>query len=355
MLGAMFVRAVLSVFLLVALTVSGDQLDFDFNRDKVGEPPPGFESLIGGQGSPGDWRVVLDEVPSLLAPLTPGGDRKFKKGVLAQLDKNPTDEHFPMLIYHKEEFADFKITTRFKLVSGEKERMAGIAFRFQDTNNYYYIRASGLGSTFNFFKVIDGQRSVPISHQIEIPSDQWHEVSIECKGTKIQAWLNGQEALPPLDDRSLSSGKIGFWTKSDSVVYFTDTRIQFEPRVSLAQSLVEQTLTLYERLLGLKIAAIKEGEEAPVVIASDLPEEVGTPAWKEEAGVIHAGEIYYLKKQGKVTVSMPLRDRNGIPVAAVRVVMKSFAGQTEKNAIARALIVVKSMEPRVLSGKDLMR
>jgi hypothetical protein len=82
---------------------------------------------------------------------------------------------------------------------------------------------------------------------------------------------------------------------------------------------------------------------------------VGTPAWPEERHVIDAGNIYYLKRKGTVTVSLPLRDRNGEPVAAVRVVMKAFPGQTEKNAVARAWPVVKSMEPRVLSRRDLLQ
>jgi hypothetical protein len=43
---------------------------------------------------------------------------------------------------------------------------------------------------------------------------------------------------------------------------------------------------------------------------------------------------------------MPLRDRNGEPVAAVRFVMKSFKGQTEENALVRALPVLQDMQRR---------
>ena len=54
-----------------------------------------------------------------------------------------------------------------------------------------------------------------------------------------------------------------------------------------------------------------------------------------------------------MTVTMPLRDRNGETVGAVAVRMKSFAGQTEKNAIVRALPIVKPMEARIQSARDL--
>ena len=54
--------------------------------------------------------------------------------------------------------------------------------------------------------------------------------------------------------------------------------------------------------------------------------------------MIKQGEVYYGKEKDSVSVIMPLRDRNGDVIAAARVVMKPFAGQTEQNAIARALI-----------------
>jgi hypothetical protein len=50
---------------------------------------------------------------------------------------------------------------------------------------------------------------------------------------------------------------------------------------------------------------------------------------------------------------MPLRDRNGDPIAAMRVVLKSFAGQTEQNAFARATPLVKGIQARVHSLQDL--
>jgi hypothetical protein len=54
-------------------------------------------------------------------------------------------------------------------------------------------------------------------------------------------------------------------------------------------------------------------------------------------------------------VTMPLRDRNGETVGAVRLSMTTFLGQTERNALARALPIVKSMEARIISAKELLR
>jgi len=49
-----------------------------------------------------------------------------------------------------------------------------------------------------------------------------------------------------------------------------------------------------------------------------------------------------------------LRDRNGDAMAAVRVVMKSFPGQTEENAIIRAAPIVKALQEKIRSLEDLI-
>jgi hypothetical protein len=329
------------------------ELFLDFAQFKVGEAPAGFRNAVGGQGQPGDWRILLDEAPLALPPISVNSPIATKRPVLAQLARDPTDEHFPMLIYEGQTFSDFTLTTHFKLVEGEKEQMAGIAFRLQDEANYYYIRASGLGGTFTFFKVVNGVRGPPFSVNVPIPKGDWHELSITCKGTQIDARLNGKDALPTLDDKSFRSGKIAFWTKSDSVSHFTNTRLNYTPREVLAQILVRETLERYPRLKGLRILAAANGATEPCVLASSDPAELGKPATPEEADVIRRGMVYHGKGKGTVVVALPLHDSNGESVAAVRVVMKPFPGQTEKNAIARALPIVKQMEKRVRTLNDL--
>jgi hypothetical protein len=238
-------------------------------------------------------------------------------------------------------------------VSGAIEQMAGIAFRIQDEKNYYVVRASSLGNTFRFYKVVDGVRLAVVGPDIEIPKAVWHELTVECKGTQIQCFLNGRQVIPTINDSVFPEGKVGFWTKSDSVSYFADTRIIYTPKVTLAAALVRQTLNKYPRLLGLKIYAATAGREEIRTVASNDETEVGQPAGKVEQDVVANGTAYYGKEKEKVAVTLPLRDRNGDSVAAVRVIMKSFPGQTEQNALARATPIVREMESRVRSGSDL--
>ena len=341
------------MLILCAMPLGAAERILDFSDARLNETPPGFRSTVTGSGKPGDWRIIPDDAPSLLPPISPKAMVVSKRPVLAQLSRDVTDEHFPLLIWEEETVGDFALSARFKLVEGQEEQMAGIAFRIQDERNYYYVRASGLGNTFNFFKIVDGVRGPAIGAKVEISKGVWHELALECKGAQIRAWLDGREIFPPLGDKSFNEGKIGFWTKSDSVSYFTDIKLTYTPKVTLAQMLVRDALKNYPRLLGLKIFASSTNQPEPRIVASSDPKEVGAPARHIEQDVIAHGTVYHGKENGAVLVTMPLHDGNGETVAAVKVVMKSFPGQTEKNAIARALPIIKQMEGRVRTLNDL--
>src|ERR1051325_11230233 len=214
-----------SVLVLLALPCFGAEKKFDFSDVRENQTPPGFRSVVNGLGKPGDWKVILDEVPPLLPRLTSQASALTKQSVLAQLAQDSTDEHFPLLIFENEEYGDFTLTTRFKTVRGAAEQMAGIAFRIQNETNYYVVRASSLGKTFKFYRVVNGVRGVPVGPEVPVPSGVWHEMTVECKDNQIRALLNGKELINLTDKVDpLKNGKIGFWTKSDSVSYFADTK-----------------------------------------------------------------------------------------------------------------------------------
>lgn len=338
------------------LAASGAEKTLDFREVKLNETPPGFRSVVVGSGPPGVWKIVEDEIPSILAPTLPGTRSGYKAPVLAQLSRDRTDERFPMLVYDEETFGDFTLTTRFKLVEGQAEQMAGIAFRMQDDKNYYYIRASGLGGTFYFLKMVNGERFGPIGNKLPIAKGVWHDLTIECKGSRIRASLNGREAIPWLDDPSFTAGKIAFWTKSDSVTHFAETRIIYKPAEVLAQTLVRDAVKKYPRLLGLNIFAAMTNHHSMKVVGSMDPKELGQAAPREAEEVLMREKGYfYGKGRNSVAVTLPLRDSNGEKVAAVQVIMKTFAGQTEKNALVRATPVVKEMESRIRSLEDLVQ
>jgi hypothetical protein len=348
-------RFVGSVWLMtLALTASAAEKAFDFGEVREGQAPFGFRSTVTGKGKPGEWKVIWDEEAPLLPPISPQAQSVTKKPVLAQVSRDRTDEHYPLFIYDPEIFADFKLSTRFKIVDGSAEQMAGLAFRIQDENNYYYVRASALGNSFYFFKFVKGELIGPIGAKVEIARNAWHQITVECKGSQITCSLDGRALIPQMQQETFSRGKIGFWTKSDSVSYFSDVRVSYTPLEVPAQLIVREVLKTYPRLVGLKIYVPAKEPGTTRLIASNDPIGPGEMGGKSEQGVIATAQTFYGKETGTVSVIMPLRDRNGDVLAAVRVVMSTFKGQTEENAIIRAMPIVKEIQSRVNTLEDLV-
>jgi len=340
----------LSLLTLVVGSAFGAEKIFDFSSHIEGDRPPGFTPAVTGEGEPGDWQVK--EVP-----LGSAGQSSIsaREAVIAQLARDPADEHFPLLIYAEEVYSDFTLSAKVKAVEGEVERMAGLAFRLVDSTNYYVLRLSALGNTVRFYKVVDGVRSPPIGVSGPVAANVWQELKVQCLGNQIRCWFNGQELFPALTDNSFTRGRIALWTKSDSVSYFKDLRIDYTPTEILARRLVREGMQRAERLLGLELYAAQPDSGEVKLIASSDPQAEGKPAGEVEQDVARQGTLYYGKERKSVSVVMPIRDRNGDPVAAVRVTMKSFPGQTQKNALARAKPLVDRMARQVRSQRDLFR
>jgi hypothetical protein len=340
--------ATLLLFTLL-LPIEAAEVYFDFGASNA---LSGFHSTVTGEGKPGLWRVLEDEVPGTIPKLLPDAAVP-KKSVLAQLSRDVTDEHYPILIYTNLTFGDFTFSTRLKCVSGAIEQMAGLVFRYQDEKNYYYVRASAKGSTFRFFKMVNGERSAPIGPEIEIPAGTWHTLSIECKGNKIRTLFNGKPVIPELTDNSFGFGHIGFWTKSDSVSYFTDAQVTYTPREPYVKALLRDIHQKYPRVQALRVYGKTAENPALRVMASTQDAELGEAAGEVEEQIFELDTPFFGKLKTGVVVTLPVHDRNGEVIAALRVEMKSFLGQTEDNALARALPIVKDMERRIVEARDL--
>jgi hypothetical protein len=348
-------KFVFCCWLALVFPVAGAEIKINFGDYSQNQSLTNdFQSALAGGGRPGDWKIVTDEMPSALAPLSSNAPAMNHVAVLAQLDADPTDERFPMLVYNKETFKDFALTTRFKIVSGALEQMAGVVFRFENESNFYVIRASALGHNLRFYKVVDGMRSVPIGPTLNVSIGDWHTLTIQCDGNQITCWLDNNLVMPSLHDDTFVSGKIGFWTKSDSLTHFGGTSITYKPVVPMSELLVQNVLEQQPRILGLRIYTL-DRSGTPRVIASKESTDLGLAGTDAETGAITNGAVFFGRGKGTVAVTMPLTDRNGDPIAAVRVQFKSFPGETRDTALMRARYVVQAMQTQVLSSQELLQ
>lgn len=350
----MLKKILFTVALLSVLPGFAAELKLDFASLKPGSTPPGYASHVTGRGQPGKWEIVAVEAPSAFAPLTTFATSTSKVNVLAQTERDPTDEHFPVLVYEGEEFDDFTLTVRLRCEAGKVEQMAGVVFRYQDEKNYYVIRASALGNTLRFYKFVNGQRSAPIGPDIDIPTGVWHELTITTSGNTIRCSFNGHPGIPTLTDNSFTRGKIGFWTKSDSVSYFADARITYTPRVSLATRLVQEFIADRPSVENITLYVPKGEKSELTVVASGVEKEIGETAEQAAHEVFKNDALYYNRGVSHVTVMVPLHDRNGDTVALVKIHSKRFFGETQNTSVFRGQKIAEKMESRFTDGFQLL-
>ena len=56
--------------------------------------------------------------------------------------------------------------------------------------------------------------------KIAVPSDTWHSLRIDFKGARFRVSFNGKQLFEVEDSTFTDAGKVGLWTKADSVTLF---------------------------------------------------------------------------------------------------------------------------------------
>jgi len=195
------------------LQSAGKEFVYNFDGDAAGKPPAKFHEAVTGQGAKPQWVVKPDPT----APSQPN--------VLAQLSTDKTDYRFPLAIADEGSFKDLDISVKFKAIAGEVDRAAGLVWRLKDTNNYYVVRANALENNYRLYHVANGRRVQFAGANVKVASGEWHELRVECVGNKITCYYDGEKKIEATDETFKEAGKVGLWTKADSVTYFDGLRV----------------------------------------------------------------------------------------------------------------------------------
>ena len=145
--------------------------------------------------------------------------------VIAQTSTDKTDYRFPLAIADEGSFQNLEVSVKFKAVAGEVDRAAGLMFRLKDANNYYIVRANALENNYRLYHVVGGRRVQFASANFKVASGEWHELRVECVGDHIACYYDNEKKIDATDETFKDAGKIGLWTKADSVTYFDDLRV----------------------------------------------------------------------------------------------------------------------------------
>ena len=204
---------------IAALLVNGSTLavgriTIDFETMQAGKPPVGFATAATASNTPGVWLVEND-------PSAPGGGR-----VLAQKSTDRTFYRFPLCIYQGLAARDVDVSVKLKPISGKVDQAGGIVVRYRDPDNYYVVRANALEDNVRFYRVVDGKRTLIAGADLRVAAGEWHGLRIVAKGPHFRVWWDGHPVFEADDGTFPDAGKVGLWTKADSVTHFDDLVIE---------------------------------------------------------------------------------------------------------------------------------
>jgi len=184
-----------------------------FDDDAVGESPRGFTFARTDGGRMGRWIVrAASDAPS-------GGK------VLAQVDDDRTDGRFALALAGEPSLRDLRLSVRCKPVAGGVDQACGVVFRYRDGNNYYLARANALEDNVNFYHVVSGRRRQVTGWKGRVTGRTWHELRVDAAGDHFEVYWDGKKVVDAHDQTFAEAGKVGLWTKADSVTEFDDLTV----------------------------------------------------------------------------------------------------------------------------------
>ncbi len=209
-----FVPAVLLTSTLAAFgqqPATGPKV-FTFESDPIGATPVGFEFARTGNGAEGKWVVEADK-------------DKASAHVLTQTSADPTDYRFPLAIVKDGTYRDVTLSVRARPISGNVDQGFGLVWRYQDANNYYIARCNADEDNCTIYHVVKGSRRSFQNKSVKVATNTWHTLRVEASGNHFVVTCDGRKVLDAKDDTFQDGGKVGLWTKADSVIAFDDLTI----------------------------------------------------------------------------------------------------------------------------------
>jgi hypothetical protein len=72
--------------------------------------------------------------------------------------------------------------------------------------------------------MVNGKRLQFADANTPVSSGKWHTLRVVATGDHIVCFFNGKQVIDA-HDKTYSSGKVGLWTKADSVIAFDDLTV----------------------------------------------------------------------------------------------------------------------------------
>ena len=189
----------------LALAMTAHAATDNFDDAKPGPLGGKWTGTQTGDGA-AKWSIEKDDT----APSKPH--------VLAQRG----EAQYPVALRNDTALKDGFVSVKFKPVAGKEDQAGGVVWRAKDANNYYVARANALEDNVAIYHTIEGRRVSFKSADTKVVPGVWHTLRVDFKGDRFIVTFNGQKVIEASDESFTDAGKVGVWTKADSVTVFDD-------------------------------------------------------------------------------------------------------------------------------------
>ena len=193
----------LATLVLTGVPPAADTVNFD--SAAIGQPPAGWTATRTGSGD-AKWTVEKDDT----APSKPNVLKQSGAATYPVAFKNDTSV--------KDGFVEVK----FKPISGKEDQAGGVVWRLKDANNYYVARANALEDNVTIYDTVNGRRTERKRTNMRVASNAWHNLRVDFQSNHFTVTVDGKKAIEWDDETFKDAGKVGVWTKADSVTLFDD-------------------------------------------------------------------------------------------------------------------------------------
>ena len=177
----------------------------DFDHAAAGQPPAGWTATRTGSGD-AKWTIEKDDT----APSKPN---VLKQSGVAT---------YPVCFKNDTSVLDGFVEVKFKPIAGKEDQAGGLVWRLKDANNYYVARANALENNVTIYHTINGRRTEKKRAAMKVASNAWHTLRVDFQGPHFTVACDGKTAIEWDDDTFKDAGKVGVWTKADSITLFDD-------------------------------------------------------------------------------------------------------------------------------------
>ena len=215
----------------LAIAQTAKTVRVDVTEDQAGAEPVHFLGVVG------HWTVVRDGGKNVLMEDGRVWKKNEPSGGLADkaraiygsrheefIDNVKAFAYFPYAVAQGiDGFQNGEIAMRFQMIDGSLDRCAGILFNLKPNGDYLAVRFNGMEDNLVLWTFNKGVRRFvkrgPEDRPLKLK--EWYTMKIAVHGARLEGYLNGEKLL----DYALSepvSGKVGVWSKTDSVIYYDD-------------------------------------------------------------------------------------------------------------------------------------